>query len=74
MDQQRTAQTRQWNVVCWNIRGINSHKKWNAIRSKIQESNCDIVYLQETKREFFDAAYIQNFCPPQFDSYGPKGF
>lgn len=25
--------------------------------------------FQETKREHFDAAYIKNFCPAQFDSF-----
>lgn len=69
MDPQHRSNTRKWNIVCWNIRGINSQKKWNAIRSKIAESNCDIICFQETKREFFDAAYIKKFCPPQFDSY-----
>jgi hypothetical protein len=43
--------------------------KWNAIRTKINESSCDIVFLQETKRAAFDLPYIKNFCPPSFDSF-----
>jgi exonuclease III len=33
----------------WNLRGINSEKKCLALASKIDESNCDIIFLQETK-------------------------
>jgi exonuclease III len=40
-----------------------------TIKSKIQETSCDIICLQETKREFFDLAYIKNFYPPAYDSF-----
>lgn len=60
---------RTWNVLCWNVRGLNSEDKLTAIRSKISEANCDIICLQETKREIFDALYLRNFCPPQFDCF-----
>jgi exonuclease III len=60
---------RAWKILCWNIRGINSESRWDAIRSKITESKCDIICLQETTREFFDSQYIRNFCPPSFDSF-----
>lgn len=62
-------QGRMWKVLDWNNRGINSNKKWNAIRNKIGETNCDIICLQETKRETFDLCYIKNFCPPRFDKF-----
>jgi hypothetical protein len=60
---------RSWRVLCWNIRGINSTAKWNAIKSKVVESGCDIICLQETKREIFDTRYIKNLCTSSFDSY-----
>lgn len=60
---------RKWNVLCWNVRGINSDEKWTAIRSKVIESQCDILCLQETKREHFDSTYLRNFCPPQLDCF-----
>lgn len=69
MDVQQHNFGRTWKVLDWNIRGINSDKKWNAISSKIQETNCDIICLQETKREHFDLAYIRKFCPPSFDQF-----
>jgi exonuclease III len=37
-------------VLFWNIRGINSQEKWDALRDKINESACHVLYLQETKR------------------------
>src|SRR6266540_6749056 len=60
---------RDWNILCWNVRGINSTNKWLSIREKIVESNCSIICLQETKRELFDAKYIKNFAPRRFDKY-----
>jgi hypothetical protein len=54
--------TRSWNILDWNIRGINSQEIWDDIREKIHESNCNIICLQETKREQFDLAYLKNFC------------
>jgi exonuclease III len=60
---------RSWRILSWNIRGINSEGKWDAIRSKVAESGCDIICLQVTKRESFDSQYFRNFCPPSFDSF-----
>jgi hypothetical protein len=59
---------RSWNVLCWNIRGINAENKWESLRNKIIESCCDIVTIQETKREHFDVSYIKKFCPASFDA------
>jgi len=62
-------QVRTWKILDWNVRGLNSERKWNSIRDKITETNCDIICLQETKRESLDKVYIRNFCPPTFDSH-----
>jgi exonuclease III len=51
------------------VRGLNSQDKWIGIRSKIIESNCDIICLQETKREVFDQIYLKKFCLAQFDYF-----
>jgi exonuclease III len=69
MDLHHNSNMRDWKVLCSNIRGINSRQKWTALRSKIQETGCDIIYLQETKRENFDATYLKNFTPSFFDSF-----
>lgn len=57
------------NVLCWNIRWINSVEKWDSVRDKVVESGCDIFCLQETKREFFYLMYIRKFSPSSFDSF-----
>jgi exonuclease III len=69
MDSHQRRYGRNWNVLCWNIRGINATNKLTAQRSKIKESNCDIICIQETKRETFDQAYLRNLCPSQFDCF-----
>jgi hypothetical protein len=60
---------KSWKVMNWNLRGINSDKKWVALANKIEESGCDIICLQETKRESFDLAYIRKFCPKKFNKF-----
>jgi exonuclease III len=51
------------------VRGINSQTKLSAIWSKIIETKCDIISLQETKKETFDQNFIRQFCPPTFDHF-----
>lgn len=66
MDNNRNRNTK---VLFWNIRGLNSQEKWDALRDKINESACQILCLQETKREHFDSFYINKFCPRWLDSF-----
>lgn len=40
-------------ILVWNIRGINSQEKCDALRAKIDESAASIVCLQETKKRLF---------------------
>jgi endonuclease/exonuclease/phosphatase family metal-dependent hydrolase len=51
------------------LRGINPEKKWLALSRKIQELGCDIICLQETKRESFTMDYIKNLCPKKFSNF-----
>lgn len=64
-----TSQARNWNILCWNIRGINSPHKWRSLREKIEESMCAVICIQETKREIFDHSYLKNFCPKRYDKF-----
>jgi exonuclease III len=57
---------RMWKIMNWNLRGINSEKKWLALASKIEESGCDIIFLQETKRELLDMYCIKKL-PEKFN-------
>lgn len=61
--------TKPWKILSWNIRGLNSDKKWNSIRDRVTESNCNVICLQETKRSHFDIPFLRNFCPISFDSF-----
>lgn len=63
------SNNRKWNILNWNIRGINSQDKWLALHQKIEESSSAIICLQEIKREQFDLAYIRNFCPSRFTKF-----
>ena len=60
---------RSWNILCWNIRGINAIAKCAVVRNKIEESSCPIICLRETKHEFFDISFIHNFTPRRFDNF-----
>lgn len=51
--------TRKWNVLCWNIRGLNDVRKWDAVRNKVVQANCDVVCFQETKRASFDGGFSE---------------
>ena len=58
-----------WSVLSFNVRGINSVVKGNGIHCAIRDSRCDIVCLQETKKEFFDRTDLRKFCPNSLDVF-----
>ena len=58
-----------WNVLCWNIRGMNSDPKLLALSNAIATSGCSVICLQETKREHFDVSYIINFCANRLNKF-----
>ena len=60
---------RNWDVLCWNVRGLNSEARQRAVRQKIDESHCAIACLQETKCASFDSRMLKSFCPKRFDSF-----
>lgn len=53
--------TRSWNILCRNVRGVNSADKCRAVRQAVDQSGCTVFCLQETKKEAFDTAYIKNW-------------
>ena len=61
--------TRSWNILNWNIRGINAQDKWLAIRQKVEESAAGVVCIQETKRELFGSRYLKQFCPKRLNKF-----
>jgi exonuclease III len=58
-----------WNILNWNIRGLNSTDKCNAIRAKIEECNCAIFCIQETKKDHFDSYAIMKMAPKRFNKF-----
>ena len=60
---------RNWNVLCWNIRGMNSDKKLLALSNAISVSGYATVCLQETKKPAIDLAFIKTFCPNRFNKF-----
>lgn len=63
------SQARSMNILCWNIRGMNSPGKSLALYQQIDISACHILCLQETKKQNFVLADIKNFAPKHFDSF-----
>jgi len=53
----------------WNIRGLNSDDKCNAIKAKIEESACSDYCIQETKRDNFDHSFIKKLAPKRFNKF-----
>ena len=64
-----TLRNKSWNVLSWNIRGINDPLKWPHIRAKIVESDASFICIQETKRTSFDNTFIKGFAPKRFDQF-----
>jgi hypothetical protein len=60
---------RNWKVLNWNIRGLNTPSKCNAVRSKIEESDCSIFCIQETKIQTIERSYIRKFAPKRFNKF-----
>ena len=48
-----SSNCRDWNVLCWNIRSMNSAEKWDALRQAVDDSNCQVICLQETKKRTY---------------------
>jgi hypothetical protein len=60
---------RNWSVLNWNVRGLNSADKCNVIRSKIEESSCAVFCIQKTKKQHFEPSNIQKIAPKWFNKY-----
>jgi len=54
--------SRNWNILCWNVRGLNDPDKWDLIRNKLEESACSLFCFQETKKEEIDAVFMRKFA------------
>jgi exonuclease III len=37
------------NIIIWNVRGLNSHARWDVVRTMVVDEHPSFVCLQETK-------------------------
>jgi exonuclease III len=58
-----------WNVLNWNIRGLNDDNKCFAVRQKIEESCCSVFCIQETKLETVTALHLKKLAPKRFSNF-----
>ena len=63
------TQHKDWKILNWNVRGVNSDKKWNSIREKIIESKSEIICLRKTKKRELWQQLHQKLLPPDFDAF-----
>lgn len=51
---------RDWKVLRWNVRGLNSDACQRVVRHKINESGCFVICLEETKCSHIDQRFYGN--------------
>ena len=56
-------------ILCWNVRGLNSPAKRNAVREFVVESKVNLVCLQEMKLAHVSDSIVLDTLGPQFEDY-----
>ena len=56
-------------ILCWNVRGLNSRVRQDAIRNLISNSRVDIVCLQETKMSVMSVGVILSSMGSDFTNW-----
>ena len=56
-------------IVMWNVRGLNSPAKRNAINNVISSSGASVVCLQETKLQDVNIMVVRQCLGPAFDVF-----
>ena len=64
-----THLNRSWSVLCWNVRGLNAARKWDSVRNKVTDANCEIACFHETKKVSFQPAFIRKILLVSFDNF-----
>ncbi|KAG8083895.1 hypothetical protein GUJ93_ZPchr0010g8169 [Zizania palustris] len=60
---------KDWLILDWNVRGLNSLDKCMSIRSILNNRAISIICFQETKRDHFDRSAYRRFAPMRFDQF-----
>ena len=56
------------HILIWNVRGLNSVARRNAVRSLVVSTKIDIVCLQETKMVAISREIILSMLGSDFDN------
>jgi hypothetical protein len=57
-----------WNVLDWNLRGINSQERWDDINNELKNAVA-ISCAPRKLREFFFTRHTSIFCHRKFNKY-----
>lgn len=74
-----TNETRTFNLLCWNVRGLGESSKCPLVRDTIQSSEADIVCIQDSKLAHTPGLKARTFLPARLrdfrcvDAAGSRG-
>lgn len=57
-----------FNLLCWNVRGLGCTEKCGVVRNIIKNSRCDVCLLQETKCNKMDVGVVLKYLLSFFNS------
>ncbi|KAM3020904.1 hypothetical protein ACUV84_040901 [Puccinellia chinampoensis] len=58
-----------YNIVVWNVRGLNSPNRWTAVRVLIEDANAAVVCLVETKLENVTPFSLNQILGSRYDGF-----
>jgi exonuclease III len=58
-----------FEILCWNVRGLNDPAKRDAVREFVASLRVSIVCLQETRLNVMDDFLVMQCLGPSFDGY-----
>ena len=57
------------NILCWNVRGLNSRARQDSVRTLVYSSRADIVCIQETKMSGMSRGSLLSFLGSDFSNF-----
>ena len=57
------------NILCWNVRGLNSRARQDSVRTLVSSAKIDIVCLQETKMSVLSRATLLSMLGSDFSHW-----
>nr|CAD1824879.1 unnamed protein product [Ananas comosus var. bracteatus] len=56
-----------FNILCWNVRGLNDPCKRRCVRSIVSNLFCSVVCIQESKVDSVSRSFLRSCCGSSFD-------